>query len=506
MNVQLISADPLSLSTPLLILPIPEDATSPKRRKAPDGVLSSVDGLVGGTLVKALDRGDFSGKKEETLLLYPPEGKGPDRILLVGLGEEDELEGEDVRRALGQGVRTAEGLKLTEISAWLDSSLPLRPALVAQAMTEGAVLASWRFRELKTEEDAEDKEGGPEVESLTLLQQGAEEEVRMGLQIGLAQARGENLARTLQARPGNVATPSHLAREAQRVGKEGGMKVTVLGPKEMKDEGMGALLAVAQGSEQEPRLIVLEHQGGEKDDPPLILLGKGLTFDAGGISIKPSQGMEDMKFDMSGGAAVIGALQAIAELALPLNVVGIVPSSENLLSGRAVKPGDVITTREGKTVEVVNTDAEGRLILADALSYARTFQPAAMVDCATLTGACVVALGHHASAVLGSAEDLVEELQEAGRRSGERCWPLPLWKEYRDQLKSTTADLKNVGGRPAGAITAAWFLKEFAGDVPWAHLDVAGTAYGEGTLSYQRKGGAGVPTRLLVEWVRVRLR
>jgi leucyl aminopeptidase len=250
----------------------------------------------------------------------------------------------------------------------------------------------------------------------------------------------------------------------------------------------------------------MEHRGGEEDDPPLVLVGKGLTFDAGGISIKPSEKMEEMKFDMSGGAAVMGALQAVAELALPLNVVGIVPSSENLLSGKALKPGDVITTREGKTVEVINTDAEGRLILADALSYAQTLQPAAIVDCATLTGACVVALGHHASAVLGVDEDLVEELREAGNRCGERCWPLPLWDEYREQLKSTTADLMNVGGKAAGTITAAAFLREFVGECPWAHLDIAGTAYGEGKLPYQRKGAAGIPTRLLVEWVRDRLR
>jgi leucyl aminopeptidase len=208
---------------------------------------------------------------------------------------------------------------------------------------------------------------------------------------------------------------------------------------------------------------------------------------------------------MSGGAAVIGALQAVADMDLPVNVVGIIPSSENLLSGKAVKPGDVIRTREGKTVEVVNTDAEGRLILADALSYARTYNPAAVVDCATLTGACVIALGHLASAVLGTDSELVQELRDAGERAGERCWPLPLWKEYRAQLESAVADLQNVGGRPAGTITAATFLREFVGDVPWAHLDIAGTAYGEGKLSYQRKGGAGVPTRLLLEWVRSRL-
>jgi leucyl aminopeptidase len=251
-------------------------------------------------------------------------------------------------------------------------------------------------------------------------------------------------------------------------------------------------------------MIILRYEGGGDGDPPLVLVGKGLTFDAGGISIKPSKGMEEMKYDMSGGAAVLGALRAVAEMGLPVNVVGVVPSSENLVSGSAMKPGDVIRSRSGKTIEVINTDAEGRLILADALAYASGLEPAAVVDCATLTGACVVALGNHASGVMGNDDDLVEELRRAGERSGERCWPLPLWDEYRKQLESPVADLQNVGGREAGAITAGCFLREFVGDARWAHLDIAGTAYGEGKLPYQRKGALGVPTRLLVEWVRSR--
>jgi leucyl aminopeptidase len=234
-------------------------------------------------------------------------------------------------------------------------------------------------------------------------------------------------------------------------------------------------------------------------------VGKGLSFDAGGISLKPAAGMEEMKYDMSGGAAVIGAMQAIAELGVKANVVGLVPSSENLPSGRATKPGDVISSLAGKTIEVINTDAEGRLILADALAWGARMKPAAMVDCATLTGSVIIALGHHAAAVMGNDDDLVEELRAAGAASGERCWPLPLWKEYRKQLDSTTADLQNVGGRPGGSITAGAFLSEFVGETKWAHLDVAGTAWGEGSLSYQRKGALGFPTRLLVEWVRSRV-
>lgn len=497
MNAEILLQDPLAVSSPLLALPFPKGTTTLS------GAMAAADTLTGGDLKRAVDRGDITGKKEETFLLFPPKGSGPDRILIVGAGESDEMDTEVLRQIFGRAVRVAESLRLTGLSGWVDPAFPLPPFLFAQAATEGVVLAAWRFRELKGKEDPEEPKA--DVTKFSLVCGEAEgKEARLGLDIGLAQGRGENLARTLQNRPGNVATPTHLAEEARRLGKEHGLDVTVLGPKEMKAEGMGALLAVSQGSKQEPRLMILEHKGGKKKDPPLVLVGKGLTFDAGGISLKPSSGMEDMKFDMSGGAAVLGAMQAVAELSLPLNVTGIVPSSENLPSGKAVKPGDVIRTREGKTVEVVNTDAEGRLILADALSYAQTLEPAAVVDCATLTGACVVALGHQASAVLGTDDDLIQELREAGDRSGERCWPLPLWKEYKKQLDSTVADLMNVGGRPAGTITAATFLKEFVGDMPWAHLDIAGTAYGDGKLSYHRKGGFGVPTRLLLEWVRSR--
>jgi leucyl aminopeptidase len=274
----------------------------------------------------------------------------------------------------------------------------------------------------------------------------------------------------------------------------------------MREEGMHAILAVSQGSEEEARFIILEHRGGAAGDPPLVLVGKGLSFDAGGISLKPPEGMEAMKFDMSGGAAVIAAMQAVAELGVKANVVGLVPSSENLPSGRAVKPGDVIRTLGGKSVEVINTDAEGRLILADALAYGARLRPAAMIDCATLTGGVVIALGHQASAVFGNDDALVNEVIAAGESSGERCWRLPLWDVYKKQLESTTADLQNIGGRPASSITAACFLAEFVGEAKWAHLDIAGTAYGDGDLPYQRKGGYGVPTRLLIEWVRSRAR
>jgi leucyl aminopeptidase len=296
-----------------------------------------------------------------------------------------------------------------------------------------------------------------------------------------------------------------LASEAERVAASVGLRITVFDEARMYEEGMHAILAVSRGSSEEARFIILEHRGGKKREPPLVLVGKGLSFDAGGISIKPADGMETMKFDMSGGAAVIASMQAIAELGVRANVVGLVPSCENLPSGSALKPGDVIGTLAGKTVEVINTDAEGRLILADALAYGARLRPTAMIDCATLTGGVVIALGHHASAVFGNDDELVAEVTQAGEISGERCWRMPLWDVYDKQLRSTTADLQNVGGRPASTITAACFLREFVGDAKWAHLDIAGTAYGDGTLPYLRKGGYGVPTRLLIEWVRGRV-
>ena len=445
-----------------------------------------------------------------------------------GLVKREKYTREGLRRLAGRAVRAAEKISVKRMTFLLDlgraeaegaggasgGEAGAHPGLLgseiaAQSAAEGVILAGWDFKELKKTKNngrTAQEEAPARLEIVDLIGTGERDRLLEGLRVGIAIARGENLARTLQSRPGNVATPTHLAHAASRAAKDFGFHAIVMGPREIQRERMHALRAVARGSDEEARFIVLRHDGGADGDAPLILVGKGLTFDSGGISLKPPQGMGDMKFDMSGGAAVIGALQAVAELDLPVNVIGLIPSTENLASGAAMKPGDVIQTREGKTVEVGNTDAEGRLILADALSYAQGFSPAAVVDCATLTGACVIALGHHAAAVLGNDESLISELREAGDRAGERCWPLPLWDEYRRQLDSPVADIANVGGRPAGTITAAHFLQEFVGDMKWAHLDIAGTAYGEEPLSYQRKGAYGFPTRLLVEWVRGRAR
>jgi len=445
--------------------------------------------------------GDFKGRPGDETVAYGG-GEGPQRVVLLGLGEAAKVDAEKVRRYAGRAVRAAERLGVTDVALWVDGAGQIGDADLAQAAAEGAALAAWRFTELKAE--PEEDEAITQVEAVSVFGQGDATALEGGADAGAIVAEGANLARTLQSRPGNVATPTHLADEAIRMGAEVGLTVTVFDEARMLKEGMHAILSVSQGSEEEARLIIMEHKGGADGEAPLILVGNGLTFDAGGISLKPPAGMEDMKYDMSGGAAVIGAMQAIAQLGVKANVVGLVPSSENLPSGTAVKPGDIIQTLAGKTVEVINTDAEGRLILADALAFGARMNPAAMADCATLTGAVVIALGHHAQAVISKDDDLVEELRTAGDRSGERCWPLPLWDEYKKQLESTTADLLNVGGRPGGSITAAAFLSEFVGETSWAHLDIAGTSYGDGKLPYHRKGGYGLPARMLVEWVRSR--
>ncbi|HEU4885352.1 MAG TPA: leucyl aminopeptidase [Longimicrobium sp.] len=489
-----VSAAGSSVSTPLLVVPVVDGDEQ-------DAAFRTLDEAVGGHLSTLLARGDVKRAFGETTLVFPSgDAAGAERVLLVSLAKGAEVTGERLRRAAGSAAKQAATSRVTSLAFALPASaLPVGEA--ARAVAEGLVLGAYDFRDLKTQ--AADKPAPVALEEATIVlpadaDQGAAAE---GARVGEVIARAENLARQLGNLPGNIATPTYLGETAERLGRERGLKVTVLGPEELRAEGLNALLAVAQGSEQEPRLIIMEHRGGPSDQKPLVIVGKGLTFDAGGISIKPAAGMEDMKFDMCGGAGTIAAMQAIAELGLPINVIGVVPSSENLLGGGAMKPGDIFHAHGGKTIEIVNTDAEGRLILVDAISYAKRFDPAAMLDAATLTGACVIALGHTATGVMGNDEGLVQEVIRAGEATGERCWQLPMFDEYRELIKSDYADIKNSGGRAAGTITAGWFLREFVGDWPWVHLDVAGTAYGEGKLSYLTKGSTGVPTRIFVQWV-----
>jgi leucyl aminopeptidase len=376
------------------------------------------------------------------------------------------------------------------------------PADLAQVAIEGAEQGAWAFDELKSGANGNDKK--PPVTALTVVVDGGEDgEARRALAVGAAIAAGHVLARRLQFLPPNRCTPAFLAETAEELGRTHGFAVTVLGKAAIEAEGMGALLAVNQGSATEPRFIVVEYKGAG-DAAPVVLVGKGITFDAGGISIKPAASMEEMKYDMSGAAAVLGALEMVGRLKPKLNVVGVIPSTDNMPGGRAVRPSDVVKAHSGKTIEIVNTDAEGRLILADALSYVKRFKPAAVLDAATLTGTCVIALGHTASAVMGNDDALVEEVRRAGERSGERVWPLPMYDEYRELNKSDIADVKNSGGRPAGTISAGWFLREFVEGYPWVHIDVAGTAYSGSDSPPMAKGPAGVPMRLFAEFVLAR--
>jgi leucyl aminopeptidase len=452
---------------------------------------------LGDDAARVVSDGDFSGKTGETALLYGQSGPAP-RLLLVGLGERDLFTLEKLRRAAATVARRARALGLKS-AAFTLPDLPGTTTEVARTVAEGAGLGLYRFDRHKSAADDQ------ELDTFwPVADEGTLEEATEGAELGAKVAEGTVLARDLANEPSNVATPEYLAERAGRIAEKYGMELDVLDRAGIEEEGLTGLATVGRSASNEPRFIVLEHRGAG-DSAPVVLVGKAVTFDSGGISIKPSAGMEDMKFDMSGGAAVLGAMEAVGALDLPLNVVALVPATENLPGGGAFKPGDVLQMHSGKTVEIVTTDAEGRLILADALSYSRRYEPSAVVDCATLTGACVVALGDHASGLMGNDEDLVAELQTAGETTGERAWPLPLFEEYTEQIKGDIADIKNSGGRKGGALTAGAFLKEFA-EYPWAHLDIAGTAYGKKGNAYTTKGATGAPTRLLVEFLLGRTR
>jgi len=408
-----------------------------------------------------------------------------------------------LRQAAGTAANFLQNRKVTSFVFDLPS-LPLRrisPQDLAHGITEGITLASYRFDRYRTEKREELPP--PLQESWLLVEKQAQvNDMEQGIARALAICRGVMLARDLVNTPGNIKSPDFLAQQARAIAEETGLKCTVLEQKELEEEGLGAMLGVAQGSVREPRLIILEYRGGNSDARPVALIGKGVVFDAGGISLKPAEKMDEMKMDMGGGATVLGTMLAASLLKLPVNLVGIVPAVENLPSGSAIRPGDILTSLSGRTIEVLNTDAEGRLILADALTYAKRFDPRIAIDLATLTGAVVIALGHHATAVLGNHDGLIRQLISAGEQTGERLWQLPLWEDYAAQIKSDIADVKNIGGRPAGTITAAAFLQKFAEEFTWAHLDIAGTAWEEKGRPYTPKGGTGVGVRLLVHYLR----
>jgi leucyl aminopeptidase len=475
-----------SLDVPLLALPLAKGATL-------DDAIKALDDVLGGAIARVIDRRDFRFGRDETMHLVGGT-KGPQRILLVGMGAVTELPAA-VRRAAMIAARFARRTGAREI-AWYHAG--------ADGTIENAVvglsMGAWEYAETKTPPPDEERRPAPDEAVVVVLD---EKRAKGAMDTGVAIAEGMMVARSLAMLPGNICTPDYLADTGREIAKRHGMKVTVLGRKELEEEGMGSFLGVAQGTPQDPKLIALEHRRGS--GRPIVLVGKGLCFDSGGISIKPAQSMELMKFDMCGAAAVLGAMEAIGRLELKVNVVGLVGSTTNMPSGTAFKPGDVLKSHLGKFIEIVNTDAEGRLVLCDVLSWARRYEPAAVLDAATLTGACVIALGHTASGVFGNDDALVQEVLAAGKRASEPGWPLPTWEDYKELNKSDVADIKNSGGRAAGAIAAAMFLKEFTESYPWVHLDIAGTAYSETDLVALPKGPTGVPVGTFVEFVRGRV-
>ena len=448
-----------------------------------------------GHLSAILRRGDMQGKSGTTLMLHHVPRVAAERVLLVGLGRAHDFGAGRFRdavrnavRALGQtGIADAVLCLSAEVKEH-DAGWRIRQAAIA------ASEATYRFDRMKSK-----RESVRRLRKLTLLvaDRAGLPAAASALKQGAAIASGMDLAKDLGNLPANVCTPAYLAEAARALAKQHKLEVQVLERKDMEKLGMGALLSVARGSVEPPKLIVLQYHGAGRGRKPVALVGKGVTFDTGGISLKPAPEMDEMKFDMCGAASVLGTMKAVAELKLPLNVVGIIPTTENMPSGTATKPGDIVTTMSGQTVEILNTDAEGRLILCDALTYAGRFEPQAVVDIATLTGACVIALGHVVSGLFANDDALAGELLEAGQNTHDRAWRLPLWDDYQEQLKSNFADFANIGGRPAGSITAACFLARFTKKFKWAHLDIAGTAWKSG----KEKGSTGRPVPLLTQFL-----
>ncbi|WP_372521576.1 leucyl aminopeptidase [Sulfuricaulis sp.] len=460
-------------------------------------VAHQIDEVSGGAISSILRRGDLEGKPGQTLLLHNIPNLPSERVLLVGCGKEKEFNENRYRDTTAKAVSVLKDTGASEATSYLteldvkgrDISWKVRQAV------EVMEAALYRFDQLKSKPNNSRRALRRVV--LAVPKRSDLGPGEQAIREGRAIAEGMKLARDLGNLPGNLCTPAYLAEQATEIGKQYGLKITVLEKDDMQKLGMGALLSVARGSRQPPKLIVLEYLGGKEGEPPVALVGKGLTFDAGGISIKPAANMDEMKYDMCGGASVLGALKAAAELKLPLNIVGIIPSSENLPDGDANKPGDIVTSMSGQTVEVLNTDAEGRLILSDALTYAERYKPAVVIDIATLTGACVIALGAHASGLLANNDQLAREILGAGKYTHDRAWQLPLWDDYQKQLDSNFADMANIGGREAGTITAACFLARYAKNFKWAHLDIAGTAWKTG----KEKGATGRPVPLLVQFL-----
>ncbi|MBI5182617.1 MAG: leucyl aminopeptidase [Nitrospirae bacterium] len=461
-----------------------------------NGLDKAADGLIS-NLIK---RGEFKGKADEMLFLILPAGLKAKRILLLGLGEKKKFTVDKLRQAAAKAGQEMKNKGIKGFAMNIPSHIPLPQGegarRVGQAIAEGILLGLYQFEEYKTEKKEEKR-----IDEVVFAAESkkAERDIKNGVEIGRILAESANFSRNLVNRPSNDKTPIMLADEAKRMAKRFRLASRILGEREIKRLKMGGLIGVSKGSKEPPRFIILEHNRNKKGLDTIVLIGKAITFDSGGISIKPSENMEKMKYDMSGGAAVMGAMMAAARLKLPLHIVGLIPATENLPSGTAQKPGDIVKMIDGKTVEIISTDAEGRMILGDALGYAKRYKPEAVIDLATLTGACVIALGNDAIGMMGTDDKLKERIKIAGELSYERVWELPLWDEYGELIKSDIADIKNVGGRPAGTITGGYFLSRFIEGCPWAHLDIAGTAWEEKGRPYKPKGATGVGVRLLSE-------
>ena len=497
MEVKVITGDIASVEADAIVVNLFEGV------KRPGGATGAVDKALGGAITKLIEQGEIKGKLNEISIIHGLD-KIPARIVaVVGLGKKSEFTLDKIRALTAEFCRSLRKLNCRRIATIVHGAGVggIETEAASQAITEGSLLGLYRFRKHITKEPenhdmAEIIIAERDTAKLTALKQGCKK--------GRVIAEATNLARDLINEPANYMTPSDMAKIAKGLAKKFGLELTILDREQMEKEGMGSLLGVAQGSRQPPKLIVLSYKGDKKSSDTLGFVGKGITFDSGGISIKPSESMAEMKGDMAGAAAVMAALSAIAQLKPKVNVAAVIPATENLPGGNALKPGDVLKAMNGKTIEVVNTDAEGRLILADALGYAvkQGFSP--LIDLATLTGACHIALGAICSGILGNSQELIEKIIKAGTEAGERLWQLPMYEEYKEQNKSDVADIKNSGGRWGGAITAAQFLSEFVGDKPWVHIDIAGTAQTEKERGYIVKGATGVGVRTLVNFALAR--
>lgn len=465
----------------------------------PGGATAAIDQALGGVITQLIAEGEIKGKLNEITLLHTL-GKIPaKRVIVAGLGKPPELTLDNVRGVAAETCRFLQRIGAKKIATIAHGAGKggLEPAKVAQAISEGSLLGLYTFHRHRSDESR-----SSEIEELLLVdrEEGKIPLLENGCARGRIIAEATNFARDITNEPANFMTPSHMTEKARRLAADYTLRCTILEREQMQELGMGALLAVAQGSQQPPKFIILEYKGDASTSKAIGFIGKGITFDSGGISLKPSEDMSEMKTDMAGGAAVMAALRALAQLKPRVNVTALVPATENLPSGNALKPGDVVKALNGKTIEIITTDAEGRLILADALSYAQKLNLSPLIDVATLTGACRVALGDICSGIMGNNQELVNQLIKAGEEAGECLWQLPTYDEYKEQNKSDIADVKNSGGRYGGAITAALFLAEFIKDTPWAHLDIAGTARSEKEKNYQVKGATGAPLRTLVNF------